>query len=177
MSHQPARPHTQTFQWAGYNMTGLRDVLPNMLPLPHDTDWLCAHISVCSCVLRGCISTALVQVLWLLICSLLYWHHRWTLTQLFLRGSFFHKGDSLQDSPEHHTQREDVSLGCVGQSTPHLWSHVEVRATGGGEVLPRQVSIQQTFTHLAQTKVCYLEIGQGRSLKRKYSLLCVDTDM
>ena len=99
------------------------------------------------------------------ICSLLYWHQHWTLTQLFLRGPFFHKGDSLQDSPEHHTQGEDVSLGCVGQSTPHLRSHVEVRATGGGEVLPRQVSIQQTFTHLAQTKVCHLENGQEQSLK------------
>lgn len=84
-----------------------------------------------------------------------------TLTQLFLRGPFFHKGDSLEDSPEHHTEGEDVCLGCVGQSAPHLWSHVEVRATGGGEVLPGQITVHQTFTHLAQTKVCHLEVGQG----------------
>lgn len=71
------------------------------------------------------------------------------LTQLFLRGPFFQKGDSFQDRPEHHTQGKDVRLGRVGQSSPHLWSHVEVRATGRREVLPGQVPIHQTFTHLA----------------------------
>lgn len=86
------------------------------------------------------------------------------LTKLFLCGPFFQKCDSLQDRPKHHTQGEDVCLGCVGQSTPHLWSHVEVRATGGGEVLSGQITIHQTFTHLAQTKICHLEGGQGNSL-------------
>lgn len=80
------------------------------------------------------------------------------LTQLFLRGPFFQEGDSLQDGPEHHAKGEDVRLGRVGHSTPHLRSHVEVRATGGGEVLPRWLTVHQTFAHLAQTKVCHLQV-------------------
>lgn len=84
----------------------------------------------------------------------------WTLTQLFLCCPFFHKGDSLKDSPEHHTQGEDVCLGRVGQSTPHLRSHIKVRSTNGREVLPGYITVHRTFTHLAQTKVCNLQDGQ-----------------
>lgn len=96
----------------------------------------------------------------------LHWSH----TQLFLRGPFFHKSDSLQDSPEHHTQREYVCLGRVAQSTPHLGRHVEVRTTGGGEVLSGHITVDHTFTHLAQAKVCHLQDGQGALLKVQYSL-------
>lgn len=85
---------------------------------------------------------------------------RWlscTLTQLFLPGSFFYKCDPLQDSPKEHAQGEDVCLSCVGESTPHLRSHVEVRAAGGGEALPGQVPFGHTFAHFAQTEVCHLQ--------------------
>uniref|UniRef100_A0A8D2ZND9 Prepronociceptin b n=1 Tax=Scophthalmus maximus TaxID=52904 RepID=A0A8D2ZND9_SCOMX len=68
------------------------------------------------------------------------------------------EGDPLQDRPEHHTQREDVRLGRVGQSAPHLGGHVEVGATGGREVLPGQTPVPQTSPHLAQTKVGHLEV-------------------
>lgn len=85
------------------------------------------------------------------------------LTQLFLCGSFFYKGDSLQDSPKQHTQGEDVCLSCVGQSAPHFRSHVEVRAARGGEVLPGQVPFRHTFAHFAQTKVCHLQHKRANS--------------
>lgn len=64
----------------------------------------------------------------------------------------FQEGDSLQHGPEHHAEREDVRLGGVAQAAPHLRSHVEVRAAGGGEVLPTRA-----FTHLTQTKICHLK--------------------
>lgn len=81
-------------------------------------------------------------------------------TQLLLRGALLQEGDPLQDGPEHHPQGEDVSLGRVGESAPHLWSHVEIRAAGGGEVLPGQLSVHHPPTHLAQAKVCHLQVGQ-----------------
>ena len=96
-----------------------------------------------------------------------------TLTQLFLRGPFLHEGDSLQDRPEQHAQREDVCLGRVGQPSPHLRSHVEVRAAGGGEVLPGQMASHHTFTHLAQTEVRHLEDGRRDTLKKKYRTFSV----
>lgn len=148
-----------------------------MLALPHihqDTEKICIHIFAFYCVMYSSLVLFCLRkggILDLFLSSLLTPHS--TLTQLLLSGPFFHKGDSLQDSPEHHTQGEDVRLGCVGQSAPHFWSHVEVRATGGREVLPGQITVHQTFTHLAQTKVCHLEFGEGDSLKEKHRMLIV----
>lgn len=97
-----------------------------------------------------------------------------TLTQLFLSRPFFQKGDSLQDRPKHHTQREYVCLGRVGQPAPHLWSHVEVRTTGGGEVLSGQAAIHGALTHFAQTKICHLGVKEEKEkparLRLAYSL-------
>lgn len=48
------------------------------------------------------------------------------LTKLFMCASIFQESDSLQDCPEEHAHGEDVCLGGVVATSPHLRGHVEV---------------------------------------------------
>ena len=70
--------------------------------------------------------------------------------------SILQKGDSLQDSPEEHPQGEDVCLGGVVASRPHLWGHVEIGAARGGERRPSVVTFNKTLRHLTEAKICHL---------------------